>query len=135
MYIMINYLNLISADKKESLAFIKINITLYRKNTCFSIGIPKHLIGVWTTGLIWEISPTAKLIDRKIVDSRKQRLKVKACLQKQKQPSRDVLRKKCFKNMQLIYRKTFMPKSDFNNVSSGWVFSCKFAAYILNTFS
>ena len=35
----------------------------------------------------------------------------------QKQPSRDVLRKKCSKNMQEVYRKTPMPKCDFNKVA------------------
>ena len=34
----------------------------------------------------------------------------------QKQPSRAVLRKKCFGNMQQIYRRTPMTKCDFNNV-------------------
>ena len=31
----------------------------------------------------------------------------------QKQPFRSVLRKRCFKNMQQIYRGTLMPKCDF----------------------
>ena len=55
---------------------------------------------------------------------------------KQKQTTRGVLRKKFSKNMQ-IYRRTLMPKCDFNKVTSQlywnhtsvWVFSCKFAAY------
>ena len=45
--------------------------------------------------------------------------------------------------MQQIYRRTPMPKCDFNKVAlqfswnrtSIWVFSCKFAAYFQNTFS
>ena len=45
--------------------------------------------------------------------------------------------------MQQIYRRTHMPKCDFNNVAVqlygnctfAWVFSCKFAAYIQNTFT
>ena len=73
----------------------------------------------------------------------------------QKQPSRDVLRKMCFENMQQIYRRTHMAKGDFNKVTvklywkrtsawvlqlywhtfSGCVFSCKFAAYFQGTFS
>ena len=61
----------------------------------------------------------------------------------QKQPSRGVLRKRCSENMQQIYRRTPMPKYDFNKVAkqlywkrtSTWVFSCKFAAYFQNTFS
>ena len=44
--------------------------------------------------------------------------------------------------MRQIYRKTHMPKCDFNkvalqfywNCTSAWVFSCKFAAYFQNTF-
>ena len=36
----------------------------------------------------------------------------------QKQPSRRVLRKRCSGNMQQIYRRTPMPKSDFNKVLS-----------------
>ena len=46
-------------------------------------------------------------------------------------------------NMQQIYRRTSMPKCDFNKVAKqlnwnhfwAWVFSCKFAAYFQNTFS
>ena len=62
----------------------------------------------------------------------------------QKQPSRGVLKKRCFENMQQVYWKTLMPKcDDFNKVAlqlywnrtSAWVFSCKFAAYFQNTFS
>ena len=45
--------------------------------------------------------------------------------------------------MQQIYRRTPMPKCNFNKVAkqlywnhtSAWVFSCKFAAYFQNTFS
>ena len=44
--------------------------------------------------------------------------------------------------MQEIYRRTSMPKYDFNKVAlqlywnrtSAWVFSCKFAEYFQNTF-
>ena len=54
-----------------------------------------------------------------------------------------VLTKRCFENMQQIYRRTPMPKCDFNKVAlrlywnrtSAWVFSCKFAAYFQNIFS
>ena len=35
----------------------------------------------------------------------------------QKQHSRDVLRKRCSENMQQIYRRTLMPKCDFNKVA------------------
>ena len=35
----------------------------------------------------------------------------------QKQPSRGVLRKRCSENMQQIYRRTPMPKCDFNNIT------------------
>ena len=35
---------------------------------------------------------------------------------KQKQPPRGVPRKKCYENMQQIYRRTPMPKCDFNKV-------------------
>ena len=37
--------------------------------------------------------------------------------EEQKQPSRDVLRKRCSENMQQIYRRAPMPKSDFNKVA------------------
>ena len=52
----------------------------------------------------------------------------------QKQPFRGVLGKRCTKNIQQIYRKTPIPKCDFNKVEmrnhiSACVFSCKFAAY------
>ena len=49
----------------------------------------------------------------------------------QKQPPRGVLRNRSSKNMQQIYRIPMM-KCNFNiNV----MFSCKFAVYVLNTFS
>ena len=35
----------------------------------------------------------------------------------QKQPSRGVLRKGCYENMQQIYRRTLMPKCNFNKVA------------------
>ena len=61
----------------------------------------------------------------------------------QKQSSRGVPRKRCSENMQQIYWRTPMQKSDFNKVAkqlywnhtSPWVLSCKFAAYFQNTFS
>ena len=61
----------------------------------------------------------------------------------QRQPTIGVLRKRCSKNMLQNYRRTPMPKCDFNKVAkqlywnhtSAWVFSCKFAAYFQNTFS
>ena len=61
----------------------------------------------------------------------------------EKQPSRGVLRKRRSENMQKIYRRTPMPKCDFNKVVkqlywnhiSAWLFSCKFAAYFQNVFS
>ena len=60
----------------------------------------------------------------------------------QKQPSTGVLIKRCSENMQQIYRRTPMPKCDFNKVAkqlyrnhtSAWVFPYKFAAYFQNTF-
>ena len=62
-------------------------------------------------------------------------------LSKQKQPYKGVLRKRCSENMQQIYRRTPIPKCDFNKVAlqlyrngtSAWC-SCKFAAYFQNTF-
>ena len=59
----------------------------------------------------------------------------------QKQPFIGVLIKRCSKNMQHIYRKTPMPKRDFNKVTLlwnhtlAWVFSSKFAAYFQSIFS
>ena len=61
------------------------------------------------------------------------------------QPSRDVLKKKCCENMQQIYKRTPMPKCDFNknaywnknfnsNRTSACVFSCKYAGYFQKTF-
>ena len=35
----------------------------------------------------------------------------------QEQPSRDVLKKRCSENMQQNYRRTPMPKGDFNKVA------------------
>ena len=61
----------------------------------------------------------------------------------QKQLSRTVLKKRCSENMQHIYRRTPIPKCDFNKVALQlyWnctltcVFCCKFATYFQNTFS
>ena len=61
----------------------------------------------------------------------------------QKQPSRGILRKSYSETTQQIYRRTPMPKCDFNKFAkqfywihtSAWVFSCKFAAYFQNNFS
>ena len=61
----------------------------------------------------------------------------------QKQPFRGFVLKRCSENMEQIYRRTPMPKCDFNKVAkqlcwnhtSACVFSCKFAAYFQNTFS
>ena len=60
----------------------------------------------------------------------------------QKQLLRGVPWKRCSKNMQQIYRRTPMPKSDFNkvakqfywNYTSVLVLSCKSVAYFQNTF-
>ena len=59
----------------------------------------------------------------------------------QKQPSRGVLNKSCSENMHQAFRRTSMPKCDFDKVAMqlywnytlAWVFSCKFAAYFQNT--
>ena len=61
----------------------------------------------------------------------------------QKQPPIGVPRKKCSENMQQIYRRTPMPKCDFNKVAlqlysnrtSAWMISCKLYAYFRKTFS
>ena len=52
---------------------------------------------------------------------------------RQKQLPRGVLRKSFYENMQQIYRRTPMPKCNFNKVVV-WVFSCKFATYFRKTF-
>ena len=57
-------------------------------------------------------------------------------------PPQVFLEKVFLKKGQQIYKKTHMPKCDFNkfalqlywNYTSAWVFSCKFAAYFQNTF-
>ena len=59
------------------------------------------------------------------------------------QSSRGALKQRCSENMQQIYRRTLIPKSDFNKVVLqlyrnhilAWLFSCKFAACFQNTFS
>ena len=61
--------------------------------------------------------------------------KIILCHDKEKQPYSGVPRKRYSKNMQQIYSRTPMPKSDFNkftlqlywNQISAWMFSCKFA--------
>ena len=70
-------------------------------------------------------------------------VKLKYWQERQKQPSIAVLGKRCSENMQQIYRRTPMPKCDFNKVAlqlywnhtSAWAFSCKFTAYFQNIFS
>ena len=60
-----------------------------------------------------------------------------------KLPFRGVIIKRGSENMQQIYRRTPMPKYDFNKVAnqlywnrtSAWVFSGKFAEYFQNNFS
>ena len=47
-----------------------------------------------------------------------------------KQPSRCVLRKRCSKNMQPIYRRTPIPKCDFNKVALHW---CYFGLLLTHT--
>ena len=64
-------------------------------------------------------------------------------LNDQKQPSIDALRQRSFKNMQQVYKRTFMPKCDFNKVvlqlywNHTWarVSSCKLAAFFQNSFT
>ena len=59
----------------------------------------------------------------------------------QKQPSRGVLKKRCAEIIPQIYRRTPMPKCDFNKFAkqlflshpSGWVLACTFVAYFQNT--
>ena len=59
----------------------------------------------------------------------------------QKQPSRGAFWKRCPENMQQIYKRTPMPKCDFNKVAlqlywnqtSACVFSCKVASCFQNT--
>ena len=61
----------------------------------------------------------------------------------QKQPFRGVHSKRCSDNMQQNYRRTPMPKCDFNKVALqlywnhtwAWVFPGKFAAYLQNIFT
>ena len=79
------------------------------------------------------------LVIKKLVCTRKSRRIIKY----QKQSPRGVPRKRCSENMQQIYKRTPMPKGDFNkaalqiywNCFLAWVFSCMFAAYFHNTFS
>ena len=60
----------------------------------------------------------------------------------QKQSPRGVLSKRCSENMRQIYRRTLMPKCDFNkfakqlywNHTLALVFTCRFAAYFPNRF-
>ena len=61
---------------------------------------------------------------------------------REKQPSANVLIKKCSENMQQIHKRTPMLKCDFKkaakqlnwNHTLAWVFSFKFAAYFQNNF-
>ena len=77
-----------------------------------------------------------------IMISKRHQLSSDHC-QGQKQPSRGVFIKRFSENMQPSYRRTSMPKCDFNKIAlqlywnhtSAWVFSWKFAAYFQNNFS
>ena len=86
---------------------------------------------VWNTSVTWSLLTTSSLLawtENIFLD--------------QKQPFRGVLGKRCSENMQKIYRRTPMPKCEFNKPAkqlywsrtSAWVFSCKFSAYFQNTF-
>ena len=78
-----------------------------------------------------------------LVFSRRFRNILKRLLYFQKQPPRDVRKKRCSENMQQIYRRTPMPKCDFIKVAlqfywnrtPAWVFSCRFAVFFQDTFS
>ena len=48
-----------------------------------------------------------------------------------KQPPRGVLKKRCSENMQQIYRRTSMPKCDFNKVAKHDTFVCMANIYII----
>ena len=53
----------------------------------------------------------------------------------QRQPSIGVLIKRCYENMQQIYKRAPLPKCALHlywNRTSAWVFSCKFAAYFID---
>ena len=113
---------------------VKKKITYYLKNYV------AYLFTIFEESLQFAIFFTARYLDIRFWD-----LLYFICLKLspqywylQKQPSRGVLRKRCSENMQQIYRRTPMPKCDFNKVSlriylnhtSAWAFSCKFPAYL-----
>ena len=54
------------------------------------------------------------LLLKKCVNSKKIHHHIDKC---QKQPSRGVLKKRCSENIQQIYRRTPVPKCDFNEVA------------------
>ena len=88
------------------------------------------------------ICETVRNVKSAIGNRPNQFLSIILFLDSQKQPSRGVLRKRCSENMQQMYRRTPMPKCDFNKVAkqlywnhtSAWVFSCRFAAYFQNNY-
>ena len=77
---------------------------------------------IWILGLQWlmEIHQHGYL-----QDFRRPLAKQRMTTSSQKQPSRGVLKKSCSKNIQQIYRRTPMPKCDFNKVGKQlcWIFS------------
>ena len=65
------------------------------------------------------------------MDKCKPKTFIKDCINfQQKHPSRGVLRKKCSVNMQQIYRRTPMPKYDFNKVALHATFCCIFSEHL-----
>ena len=92
--------------------------------------------------ILWNYSPKFFYINSIILESISRLPKVFAQIPRSSHPG-VFFRKRYSEHMKQIYRRTLMPKCDFNNVAKqlywnrtlAWVFSCKFAVYFQNTFS
>ena len=98
-------LNVSFEDTNEDVCNLKYRVlNLFQANFSFLYSLKKDFKG-YIRGYINETLARNGLKHRKTIS------------EKQKQPSRGVLRKRCSQNMQQIYKRTPMPKCDFNKVA------------------
>ena len=94
---------------------------LINHRRCFSVNITK----LFESAFLYDISGK-RLLDKTNIlvvykwQEKKSKKSVTSCkkyIYKQKQPSRDVPKKRCSENIQQIFRRTPIPKCDFNKVA------------------
>ena len=140
----INEENIVFWKSKKLESFWLISLVVrsdtFENFNCFTWKSETHVN--WNKKTGWALTPIETQFVYVITGNKKLRNSKNMLIQQihrsnQKQPSIGVLSKRCFENMRQIYRRTPMPKCDFNEVAlqlywnhtSAWVFYCKFAAY------